>query len=439
MFHRYLTARVAVAVLASLCLCVALGCSQQAPEKADQKAVSADVQSGRALPEQVVATAPEGWTALPASGMRKAAFALERDGQRAEVTIIDLTADGAGELLPNVNRWREQLQMEELTAEELAAICQELKIGEDVGHYVELVMPESAEPREAILGAIVVRDPVAWFVKLKGDADLALAVRDQFKQFAQSLKFTTVAQARTQAPRGVDRSQLQAMTQQSGETIKFDLPEGWVPKKSGGVRRLTFQIADGTLTAEVAAIGLPSSASFATNMNRWRKQVGLELVPLEDVETGLEAIEVGGCAGSSGSWRVRRINPNVRPCWWPWWANRIKPGISGSRATRNWCCANRTGSGSSSSRSPSPRPVRKCWRNRASNSPPRTKKHGTRERYRARLLNVCRGGYLYAQGVYDALGQPGGGAEVAVPAPHVADDVGHQHSGHGQQQHHTEQ
>ena len=52
--------------------------------------------------------------------MRKAAFEIEDGEQRVEMTVIDLSVR-AGGLLPNVNRWRGQIQLEKVTQEELDA------------------------------------------------------------------------------------------------------------------------------------------------------------------------------------------------------------------------------------------------------------------------------------------------------------------------------
>ena len=51
---------------------------------------------------------PEGWRAGKRSMMRKAAFVVGDGESTAEITVIDLSR-GAGELLPNVNRWRGQV------------------------------------------------------------------------------------------------------------------------------------------------------------------------------------------------------------------------------------------------------------------------------------------------------------------------------------------
>jgi hypothetical protein len=131
---------------------------------------------------------PEGWTAGKVSEMRKAAFTVTEGESSVEITLIDLTPE-AGELLPNVNRWREQLQLKETTAAELAATAQNIQIGDAVGQYVALAGPADAKRPQTILAAIVVHGGRSWFIKLMGDSDLAATEEERFRSFVRSVQF----------------------------------------------------------------------------------------------------------------------------------------------------------------------------------------------------------------------------------------------------------
>jgi hypothetical protein len=131
---------------------------------------------------------PEGWMPAQATGMRKAAF-LVRDGNKfAEVTVIDL-AGSAGALLPNVNRWRGQIKLEDITQEELDAQMSPIQVAGQEGHYVELIGPKNAKRPVALFGVVVPGQDRTWFVKMIGDADLVVREKDRFKGFAESLTF----------------------------------------------------------------------------------------------------------------------------------------------------------------------------------------------------------------------------------------------------------
>ncbi len=139
---------------------------------------------------------PGGWQSLGASGMRKADFSIssppgEEPSEKAKVTIIDLSAS-AGELLPNVNRWRGQVGLTDVDQAQLDQQLEGITVDGAEGHYVKLIGPASEGRRpQAILGVILIRGVSSWFVKMQGDAALAQKEEEKFKTFAKSVKFST--------------------------------------------------------------------------------------------------------------------------------------------------------------------------------------------------------------------------------------------------------
>lgn len=131
---------------------------------------------------------PEGWKPGRSGGMRKAAFNITAGGETGEVTIIDL-AKAASPLLPNINRWRGQVGLKDISEADLPKQSEQLKAGDLDATYVKLIGPETSKPAQAILGAIIYRDNLAWFVKFTGPAKLAEQEQDRFKQFVQSIRF----------------------------------------------------------------------------------------------------------------------------------------------------------------------------------------------------------------------------------------------------------
>lgn len=131
---------------------------------------------------------PEGWKPGRISSMRKAAFNLTAGDETGEVTIIDLSKSGSP-LLPNINRWRGQVGLKDISEADLPKESEELKVGDLKATYVKLIGPESSQPRKAILGAIIYREELAWFVKYTGPVKLAEQEEGRFKQFVQSIRF----------------------------------------------------------------------------------------------------------------------------------------------------------------------------------------------------------------------------------------------------------
>lgn len=131
---------------------------------------------------------PPGWTPGKPDSLRRAAFEVSRDGQTAETTVITLPA-GSGDLLSNVNRWRQQVGLEPLDATALPAQLKDVEVHGAKGQLVELVGPAGTQKQEAILGVICPVDQEVWYIKMKGDAALVAQERDAFQAFVRSVRF----------------------------------------------------------------------------------------------------------------------------------------------------------------------------------------------------------------------------------------------------------
>ncbi len=131
---------------------------------------------------------PSGWTSDKVDGLRQAAFDVHDGSKEAEVTVIALAAS-AGDLVANVNRWREQVHLGPGGRDEVERQLQEFLVDGVKGHRVELVGPANAQPRERILGVICSHRDKAWFFKMKGDAELVERERGHFESFVHSVRF----------------------------------------------------------------------------------------------------------------------------------------------------------------------------------------------------------------------------------------------------------
>jgi len=147
---------------------------------------SSDANSGSGIKYKT----PEGWQEESASGFRKASFKVADGDKLLDISVSDLAAQ-AGELLPNINRWRQQVKLPEVTQEELEKQLQPIDFGGDVkGDLVELVgEAQDGSGKETILGAIAVHGDKAWFVKARGSAELAEREKEKFEQFVRSIQF----------------------------------------------------------------------------------------------------------------------------------------------------------------------------------------------------------------------------------------------------------
>src|SRR5205814_8186934 len=61
---------------------------------------------------------PAGWSSAPASAMRYASFAVEKNGEKADISVVTFPGDGGNDI-DNVNRWRQQIGLPAVGAEVL--------------------------------------------------------------------------------------------------------------------------------------------------------------------------------------------------------------------------------------------------------------------------------------------------------------------------------
>ena len=117
--------------------------------------------------------------------MRKAAFQLQQDDAQAEVTVITLSLSG-GEILPNVNRWRDQVGLEPLDQDQLDQSVDTLTVGGEEGWFVRC--QDEGQP-QAILAAVVTQGGQSWFFKMMGDRQLVADEAENFEKFLESVEF----------------------------------------------------------------------------------------------------------------------------------------------------------------------------------------------------------------------------------------------------------
>jgi hypothetical protein len=86
---------------------------------------------------------PEGWEQRPGSSPRFATLVIpgEKDDKPLEVSVITLpwkSMDEAGQVLANVNRWRGQISLEPLAADDLDDNVQRVKLADGEAILVDL-------------------------------------------------------------------------------------------------------------------------------------------------------------------------------------------------------------------------------------------------------------------------------------------------------------
>lgn len=138
---------------------------------------------GAASPSGLTYEIPAGWQEAKSGGMRRAAFQVTDGEQKIEITVIDL-AGGAGDLLANVNRWRDQVGLGPLASVD-AIDSTKVEVDGRPATYVRI---EGNDGR-AIWATIVPDQGRDWFLKLTGDLQLAKREEPAFRSFVETVRF----------------------------------------------------------------------------------------------------------------------------------------------------------------------------------------------------------------------------------------------------------
>ncbi|HXQ82369.1 MAG TPA: hypothetical protein VN775_13710 [Opitutaceae bacterium] len=149
-------------------------------------AAMADASVPTASGADLVWEAPAAWKAAPAGAMRKASYAVPGEGGESELSITAFPGDVGGELA-NVNRWRGQVGLAPLRAEELESAVSRVEANGLRFAIVEL-FPPGDPGAKAMVGAIVPFGGSTWFFKLTGPGALVRASRPAFTGFLHTVR-----------------------------------------------------------------------------------------------------------------------------------------------------------------------------------------------------------------------------------------------------------
>lgn len=131
--------------------------------------------------------APAHWKPKPASAMRRASFGVPMaDGTEADLSISVL-GGSAGGLPANVNRWRVQLGLPELSPDEISRTVETISAGGVTFTLFDLAgTPSGSEVR--MLAAVTEFEGQSWFFKLTGHEHCVGVEKPAFVAFLRSVK-----------------------------------------------------------------------------------------------------------------------------------------------------------------------------------------------------------------------------------------------------------
>lgn len=127
---------------------------------------------------------PEGWKSVPPSAMRYASFAVAgQNGESADISVSFFGGDGGGDL-GNVNRWRSQIGLGEVGADDLKALIAPVN-----GKDGEILTVDMTGPKARVLAGWARVDGKSWFFKLTAPDQLAGGEKAGFVKFLESVQF----------------------------------------------------------------------------------------------------------------------------------------------------------------------------------------------------------------------------------------------------------
>lgn len=211
-------------------------------------------------PETMTWDLPSGWVALPAREMRYATIVLNGPTPlEMSVTKLPLHPDKPqnDQILENVNRWRKQLSLRPIEIGDLEAKTEKLDLNDLTAYWVSLVGMQV--PGAAPMGPM--HPPVS-------------------------------RQPTSSKPAA---SKPAAANPPEQTTLDFTKPAEWSEGPPVTFAKLSLQALDGD--AKVAITVTQAGGNRLFNVNRWRKQVGLEPFDEAQIATASKKVDVGSLSG----------------------------------------------------------------------------------------------------------------------------------------------
>jgi hypothetical protein len=126
---------------------------------------------------------PAGWSPAAPAAMRYASFGVEKDGAKADISVVTFPGDGGNDV-DNINRWRQQIGLPAVGAEVLQSLISSVHAGE---LHINTVDMSGASAR--VLAGWTRQGGRAWFFKLNGPPVLVEQEKPKFVAFLQSIRF----------------------------------------------------------------------------------------------------------------------------------------------------------------------------------------------------------------------------------------------------------
>jgi len=280
-----------------------------------------DIQVYRVAKETVPSAAtqpapvPAGWEQAPLGEMRAASYHVKgSDGKLADVSVIPLPGM-AGRDLDNVNRWRGQVGQPPVTEAELSRLAQSIEVAGQPAQLYEQAGPNAESgATNRILAVILRSEGTAWFFKITGDDEVVADQKPAFIEYLKSFRFPSasssatetelpashppIARARTdlppsREPLGAPGASDSAPLSGQGKP-EWQVPAGWqeVPAGQFLVDKFLITGPDKSQAAVNVSMSPGEGGGIVGNVNRWRKQLGLNDLSESDINKLVTPVDI---------------------------------------------------------------------------------------------------------------------------------------------------
>jgi hypothetical protein len=276
-------------------------------------------------------TMPAGWKDLGPDAANVGRFSAG-EVMIAITALMSMQGNEAG----LVNMWRQVRGQAPLSEEEAAKTLLDVPIAGDTGKMFEVTDNEGGKNRRFIV-AFVHRSEGSLFFKIQGDDAGVTAQKPAFFEFLKSVQFTS-GSTPAPAPAPTQAATSEPPKDPPTPAARPILPAGWTAVTPGPMQVAKFTVPekDGA-KAEVAISIFPSdTGGIASNVKRWRGQLGMPEVddaaaaasakPIEGAPEGSMLVELE----NSGRGLIGAIVPRDGK-WWFYKMLGDAPAVTAAR------------------------------------------------------------------------------------------------------------
>ncbi len=220
---------------------------------------------------------PVGWTQKPGSEMRFATIVMTGGAASLDLAVSSLPktegdnkAQLEKSLLENVNRWRGQFRLRPVGPERLADELHKFKIADTTAYLIAITGKYQAG---GMAGAPFAGGPANTAAGSGGEKSLPAG--------HPPIDAASTGDAGAAPP----------------SDLKFHAPDGWKVGQTTGFSSASFVVRDGARKAQITATPLDGDLtpdSLLANVNRWRRQIGLDPTDQPALAAIVKKILIGG-------------------------------------------------------------------------------------------------------------------------------------------------